>query len=223
MCIAFWTFNQDPKDDEYDFILAFNRDEHFERPTRGFHIWTDTSSSVDVYAPKDFKPTVESQRGAWIGVNRHGHLAFLTNYREPVYHHSGAISRGALVRDFLLGKTSSEEDTFKEGIISATDYAQIVYKNRHQYDGFNLMLFDLRPGCKQAVYVTNRNSNMDDTLKADTSHPGGPGSIEFLDCGNDIQGLSNSTLSNIWPKVGHGVQCFRKLFSDIPVTTSNET
>ncbi|KAJ1766623.1 hypothetical protein LPJ74_005784, partial [Coemansia sp. RSA 1843] len=122
-------FIQNPKQDEYDFILAFNRDEYFERPTKGFHIWPDVST--EVYAPKDLKPEVESQRGSWLGVNRHGHLAFLTNHREPSYHHDGMISRGALVRDFLLDKNPSEKDTANNGSISAVDYAKIVYENRH--------------------------------------------------------------------------------------------
>ncbi|KAJ2844027.1 hypothetical protein GGI22_007014, partial [Coemansia erecta] len=153
MCIAFWAFNQDSAEDEYDFILAFNRDGPFERPTKGFHIWSDVSA--DIYAPKDLKPPTESQRGAWIGVNRHGHLALLTNYREPFNSHDGRISRGTLVRGFLLGKSPSDEDTAKNGMIDPIEYARIVYQNRHKYDGFNLMLFDLRPGCTQAVYVTN--------------------------------------------------------------------
>ncbi|KAJ2513938.1 hypothetical protein H4217_006039 [Coemansia sp. RSA 1939] len=220
MCIAFWTFNKDPKEDEYSFILAFNRDEYFDRPTRDFHIWEGTSE--DVYAPKDLKPPDEAQRGSWLGVNRHGHLAFLTNFREQQFHHDGMISRGALVRDFLLGgePPSKEGRNAQNNSLSVMDYAKRVYENRHRYDGFNLVLFDLRPGSTQAVYVTNRGSSNDGNnnphgSKAQMDDDNSPGLIRVLDCNTgDVMGLSNSTLSNPWPKVSRGIDRFSKLLSD---------
>ncbi|KAJ2654186.1 hypothetical protein IWW48_006267 [Coemansia sp. RSA 1200] len=217
MCIAFWTFNKDPKEDEYSFILAFNRDEYFDRPTRGFHIWKGTSE--DVYAPKDLKPPDEAQRGSWLGVNRHGHLAFLTNFREQQFHHDGMISRGALVRDFLLGgEPSKEGSNTQNDSASVMDYAKRVYENRHRYDGFNLVLFDLRPGFTQAVYVTNRGNNSDNNCPHGSEaqmDDSSPGLIRVLDYNTgDVMGLSNSTLSNPWPKVSRGIDQLSKLLSD---------
>ncbi|KAJ1940049.1 hypothetical protein EC988_007147, partial [Linderina pennispora] len=54
MCIAFWVLNS-ASDTEHcpDLVLAFNRDEYLERPTKGFHTW---EAHPNIFAPKDLKP-----------------------------------------------------------------------------------------------------------------------------------------------------------------------
>ncbi|KAJ1998765.1 hypothetical protein GGI04_004858 [Coemansia thaxteri] len=196
MCIVFWRLLDSHAvsrtNSPYRLVLAFNRDEYFDRPTRGFHIWPSQSN---IYAPQDLRPLDEAQRGSWLGVNRQGRLALLTNFREPdaaLSHHDNMISRGALVRDFLLhvpvtpgGQTLANKE-------SVWDYAQGVFDERQSYDGFNLVLFDLK--APEVVYVTNRGA--------------AGGEIKRIESGC-VVGLSNSTIDNeSWPKVRLGKAAF---------------
>ncbi|KAJ2306047.1 hypothetical protein IWW54_004873, partial [Coemansia sp. RSA 2705] len=206
MCIAFWRLdNQAEASGGYSLVLAFNRDEYFNRPTQGFHIWKDRPY---ICAPLDLKPSNEAHRGSWIGVNRQGRLAFLTNFREQVPHHQDKISRGALVRDYLLespvtpGGQRLNTDGSNGSI--AMEYAQRVFEEREQYDGFNLVLFDLSLERKGAVYVTNRGNNED----------GSRGSMRVLDQGQHM-GLSNSTIDSPWPKVVRGTSKFSQTLGEL--------
>ncbi|KAJ1945154.1 hypothetical protein FBU59_002393 [Linderina macrospora] len=198
MCIAFWVLNTtttSDTEDTHDLVLAFNRDEYLERPTKGFHAW---EAHPNIFAPKDLKPDDESHRGSWIGVNRQGRLALLTNFREPVPHHDGKISRGALVRDFLLNKPVTPGGQTVDIDKGIREYAEAIFNERQRYDGFNLVLMDLVPGRRQAVYVTNRGA---------VGHDGQPGTIANVGDGG-VAGLSNSTIDNPWPKVVKGRQQF---------------
>ncbi|KAJ2726632.1 hypothetical protein GGI07_000355 [Coemansia sp. Benny D115] len=178
MCVTFWTTSFS----DYDLVLAFNRDEFFGRPTQGFHRWAEHPG---VFAPKDLQPESESQRGSWIGLNTETRrLAMLTNFREPHYHTTNKISRGALVRNFLLSQCTVDE------------YAHSVYADRRHYDGFNLVLFDLSTKPVNAVYLTNRGN-------------GDAGELRRVE-DKRVVGLSNSTLGNPWPKVERGREAFLK-------------
>ncbi|KAJ2258840.1 hypothetical protein GGI13_000393 [Coemansia sp. RSA 455] len=170
MCIVFW--KQFDETHPYRLILAFNRDEFFSRPTLGFHHW---STSPSIFAPQDLLPPTP-QRGTYIGAQGN-RLAFLTNFRETPSLNPSKISRGALVRDYLLSQESAQ------------DYAQRVFGQRQNYDGFNLVLFDLNV----VVYVTNRGYE--------------EGTVKVLS-GGDVMGLSNATIDDMWPKVEHGKKAF---------------
>ncbi|KAJ2815161.1 hypothetical protein GGI24_006145, partial [Coemansia furcata] len=91
------------------------------------------------------------------------------------------ISRGALVRDYLLSKQS------------ALDYARMVYEQGGDYAGFNLVLFDL--DTNQTVYVANRGY-------------GGQGTVKVV--GGGVMGLSNATIDDVWPKVEQGREAFAR-------------
>ncbi|KAJ1792074.1 hypothetical protein GGH19_002487 [Coemansia sp. RSA 1807] len=213
MCIAIWKLDDKAEaTGDYSLVLAFNRDEYFDRPTRGFHIW---ESKPNICAPLDLKPTDEAHRGSWIGVNRKGRLAFLTNFRELVPHHDGKISRGALVRDFLLDDLvtpgGQHVQTHSSNRDTVIEYAEKVYNERELYDGFNLVLFDLLSEHKTAVYVSNRGQNED----------GSRGSMCELDQGQVI-GLSNSTIDNPWPKVSRGCDRFAHTLSGLRSFANND-
>ncbi|KAJ2491088.1 Transport and Golgi organization protein 2 [Coemansia sp. RSA 2052] len=190
MCIVFWKLldsdSTETHHHHHRLVLAFNRDEFFDRPTRSFHHWKETPA---VFAPQDLQPPAP-QRGTYLGINLHGHLALLTNFREAVLHpplQTNKISRGALVRDFLFLNSHPS---------AAWDYAQTVYEQRHQYDGFNLVLFDLLSG-SPPVYVTNRG------------YEGGEGVVMRLESRGSVVGLSNSTVDDgSWPKVRDGREAF---------------
>ena len=77
----------------YPVILVANRDEFFSRPTASCRYWDD---APQVLAGRDLQAG-----GTWLGVNRQGKLAALTNYRQGVQHNTQAHSRGQLPSNFL--------------------------------------------------------------------------------------------------------------------------
>jgi uncharacterized protein with NRDE domain len=78
--------------------------------------------------------------GTWLGVNRAGRFAAITNVREPGKENPNARSRGLLVSAFL------------EGHCSAEDYAAELMNSATTYNGFNLLFGDARA----VYYFSNR-------------------------------------------------------------------
>jgi len=112
-------------------LLVANRDEFHARPTAPAGWWGGASSGV--LGGRDLQAG-----GGWLGVNRAGCMAALTNFREvPV---TGKRSRGELVRRFLTGEQSAAES------------ARQLHSERDEFAGFNLLLADAR----QLFYVSNR-------------------------------------------------------------------
>ena len=102
-------------------LLLANRDEFHARPTSALHWWPD----APVLAGRD-----EQAGGTWLGVNRRGQLAALTNYRDPLNNRADAPSRGALVSEFLAGNDS------------AHTYLDRLLDRCPDYNPFNLLVFD---------------------------------------------------------------------------------
>jgi uncharacterized protein with NRDE domain len=105
--------------EDYPLMLAANRDEFFARPTAPATFWQDHSA---ILAGRDLL-----QGGTWLGLVRSGRLAAVTNYRDGRRERVGRLSRGWLVRDYLL---SDQEPTAFLAQVRAT---------AKQYDGFNLI------------------------------------------------------------------------------------
>lgn len=119
MCLILISFQQHS---DYPFILAANRDEYYKRPTQDAEFWEDAPA---ILGGRDLKHS-----GTWLGVDRHGRVAAVTNYREPSEEKTGVISRGLLVSNFL------------QGDLAAEDYLKSTIEDKHKYDGFNLLLGD---------------------------------------------------------------------------------
>ncbi|MCP4236515.1 MAG: NRDE family protein, partial [Aestuariibacter sp.] len=66
---------------DYPLVVIANRDEFYARPTRAAHWWDD---EPDIFAGRDL-----TAGGTWLGINRRGRFAAVTNFREP-----GAMSPG---------------------------------------------------------------------------------------------------------------------------------
>lgn len=115
MCIAVFQWNPDA---ETPLLLAANRDEHFERPTRSMHWWPQ----ANILAGQDLKAD-----GAWLGVTRQGRFALVTNIRNPELRKAGAPSRGQLVRSYLEETQSASEFVSAQAAVAA------------HYEGFNLL------------------------------------------------------------------------------------
>lgn len=119
MCLILFSWKQHP---DYKLILAANRDEFYKRPTAPANFWED---NPNILAGRDLQG-----HGTWIGVNAHGKIAALTNYRDPKNIDPNAISRGELTVNYLKEKISPQEylDTLKE--------------TAGNYNGFNLIVGD---------------------------------------------------------------------------------
>ena len=127
MCLITFAYNIHPK---YKLILAANRDEFYARPTQVAHWWEDHPK---VLGGRDLEAG-----GTWMGMNKNGRFAAVTNYRDLKNIKTDAKSRGKLTTDFILNNLSPEE------------YAIDVHKEGSQYNGFNLLLMD-----EEIAYASN--------------------------------------------------------------------
>jgi uncharacterized protein with NRDE domain len=106
---------------EFPLVVAANRDEYFSRPAELLTRW---SSAPTIVAGRDL-----TAGGTWLGLSEDGRFAALTNCRTgSVSSAPGALSRGAIVRDFLLGH---------DAIVNAVASGALVHQSG--YGGFNLI------------------------------------------------------------------------------------
>ena len=136
MCILFIAVNQHP---DYPLIVAANRDEFFERPTQASAFWRDYPYLL---AGKDLRAG-----GTWMGINRRGKLAALTNIRDPERIDPDALSRGELVSHYLQGSPDSES------------YLSRLSDEGDNYNGFNLLFGDW-----SNLYVFNNHTLQSEKL-----------------------------------------------------------
>lgn len=129
MCLILLAFKIDQ---QYPLIVAANRDEYFDRPTRAVHYWSDH--------PKIFGGRDLQEQGTWMGVTTTGRFAAVANWSRNNERASGYRSRGDLVRDFLLTKSKSLE--FVRSI------------NNSEYRGCNLIVYD---GVSLAYWSNHEN------------------------------------------------------------------
>lgn len=129
MCLILLSFQQNA---DFPLALAANRDEFYARPAAPLEWWKD---SGDILAGRDL-----AEGGTWLGVNRYGQFAAVTNYREPGKDQKGKKSRGLLVRDFL---EAGEADA----------YALKLQATAGDYNGFNLFFGD----GQRVFYFSNRS------------------------------------------------------------------
>lgn len=116
MCLLAFRLNSHPR---YKLILMANRDEEYGRPTAPAAFWKDAPG---VLAGRDLE-----QMGTWLGINRQGKVAALTNYRDFSLPVKGARSRGDIVTSYLRSDTGSDE------------FLQRLHEERQQYTGFNVL------------------------------------------------------------------------------------
>ena len=83
MCLILLGLDVHP---DHSLIVAANRDEFYDRPTAGAGFWTDAPG---VLAGRDLKAG-----GTWLGMDRRGRFAAVTNYRQG-QREGDAPARGA--------------------------------------------------------------------------------------------------------------------------------
>jgi uncharacterized protein with NRDE domain len=121
MCLILFAYKVHPS---YNLILAANRDEFYERPSSAADFWED---APQVLAGLDLQ-----EGGTWMGIDRAGRFAAITNYRDPASWKNNAPSRGELVSSYLCGNQSPEE------------YLDKVSRQGQLYNGYNLIVGDRR-------------------------------------------------------------------------------
>jgi uncharacterized protein with NRDE domain len=125
VCLILLAWQAHPR---FPVVLAANRDEFFARPATPAAWW----ATPPMLAGRDL-----SAGGSWLGVDRRGRFAALTNYRDPTAARGDAPSRGALVAGALASAQPVR--------------AQLAELQRRArlYNGFNLLFSD---GQELAVY-----------------------------------------------------------------------
>ena len=121
MCLILFAWRAHPV---HALVVAANRDEYFERPSRAAAFWDD---APEVLAGRDL-----TAQGTWLGVTRAGRFASITNYRNPAERMATAPSRGRLVTDFLT-----------QGDRPSAYFAGIAPQAR-TYNGFSMLAADRR-------------------------------------------------------------------------------
>ncbi|MGH7580669.1 MAG: NRDE family protein [Gemmatimonadales bacterium] len=139
MCLVLIALDSHP---DYSLIVAANRDEFYDRPTAPAGFWDDAPA---VLAGRDLKAG-----GTWLGIDRRGRFAAVTNYRQGRREASAERSRGHLVRDFLTTA------------IGAAETIERARADAALYNGFNLIVGDAR----ELLYFSNREG------RARTLEPG---------------------------------------------------
>lgn len=107
----------------YPLVLLANRDEYFDRPFEGPALRDEEHG---ILAPRDLRAG-----GTWLGVNRAGLVAAITNRRGP--QPEGLRSRGLLVHEVLVYESAAAGAAWVQAHLKETPYA-----------GFNLLLADGR-------------------------------------------------------------------------------
>ncbi len=164
MCLIIFAHQFHP---DYPLLLAANRDEFHARPTAPSQFWPE---APDLLAGRDLQAG-----GTWMGINRSGRFAAITNFRDPRQSAPAPRSRGELPTRWL-------RDTSETGP-TAEDYLAAVAADSASYAGFNLLI-----GSGDAIWYY---SNAGQAAAPRKLTPG-------------LYGLSNASLDTPWPKVNLG-------------------
>lgn len=197
MCVGFWSLEHP----DYALILCTNRDEFLSRPTmaaqfHSFGLSTECDSQQgSVLSGRDLLAG-----GSWLGINRYGRVALLTNITGPPS--KSGSSRGDLVTPFLLSDPASSFD----------DELMKLNQRDPKFAGFNLLLLSPSPRDSQtlsfdAAFVTNHGAGgaiKSRRLSADER------SVAGMSNGVDGQG------GNEWPKVQHGIKHLKEYLRTLP-------
>lgn len=129
MCIAYLSIKKHP---EWPLFIAANRDEFHQRKALAAAPWENNPGII---------AGIDGEAGGtWLGINKNGRFALLTNYRDIHSIIPDAPSRGYLVSEYLQGDTT------------ALDYASAILTKAAQYNAFNLVV----GSPDKSVYISNR-------------------------------------------------------------------
>jgi uncharacterized protein with NRDE domain len=153
--------------DQYPFVFVGNRDEYHARPSAAADWWQD---APHVLAGRDLVAG-----GSWLGINRRGAFAVVTNRPDLPAPEQGSLSRGALVTQQLTDGQAYP------------DWLAQLELDSQRYGGFSLLAGTINP---QAGGELNCYSGGN-----------GVGKLEALTVKPGVFGLSNTALEDSWPKL----------------------
>ncbi len=116
MCLLVFALQQHK---QFPFILIANRDEYYSRPSLSAKFWEDFP---DVLAGRD-----QLAYGTWLGINRNGRIAAVTNHEDAVDSPAMQKSRGCITTNFLTGNDDTEE------------YLAKLEQERNDYNGYGVI------------------------------------------------------------------------------------
>lgn len=129
MCLITLAFQSHPR---YPLIVVANRDEFYDRPTTPADFWSD---HPDLLAGRDLEAG-----GTWLGVNRAGNWAGVTNFRGGGP--AADLSRGELPTNYLRADAPD-----------LTQYISDMLAKSGRYSGYNLLAGNAR----ELMYLNNIN------------------------------------------------------------------
>ena len=136
MCLIIFAYQADSR---YSLVVAANRDEFFNRPTRDADFWTANGLGDHILAGKDLLAG-----GTWLGLTTSGRFAAVTNIRDPSQAEQKQKSRGELTLNFLAGSETP------------ATYCQSLSSHFNQYAGYNLLVGD----ANEMYYVNNLEAEL---------------------------------------------------------------
>uniref|UniRef100_A0A1A8LRY3 Transport and golgi organization 2 homolog n=1 Tax=Nothobranchius pienaari TaxID=704102 RepID=A0A1A8LRY3_9TELE len=140
MCIIFFKFDPRPASkNAYRLILAANRDELYNRPSKAADFWGNNN---EILSGLDLE--IGKEGGSWLGISKRGKLAAITNYME------GAPNPEAQGRGFLVSNYLMDQD------VDSYSYLKKVSTEGHLYNGFNLITAEFKAKRDTVCYYGNR-------------------------------------------------------------------
>ncbi len=119
MCVILLSLHVSSK---YPFVLAANRDEYYRRPSATAQFWSDCP---DLLGGRDLEAG-----GTWLGINRTGQFAAITNHFDPASTDIAPRSRGEIVSTFLQSDKTVDQ------------FAEQLRRSDNQYNGYGLLFGD---------------------------------------------------------------------------------
>lgn len=118
MCLVLLALYQHPA---YPIIILSNRDEYNHRKSMNANFWTE---NPNIFAG------IDEAKGTWLGINLNGNFGFITNFRNSNLNDPSKLSRGLLVKDYLMRCTE----------ISPLSFLTQISQYADDFNGFNLLL-----------------------------------------------------------------------------------
>jgi uncharacterized protein with NRDE domain len=206
MCITFIVRNW-----KYKFLLLFNRDEYFNRPTIpiGFNYDKDEKYKDQLFFPLDC-----ISGGTFLCLNiKNGNFGLLlnNNYTTIPYNPNAVLKRGDLPIDYCKGEPTDDE--------YYSTFFKILNQNKELYNGFNLLCGNMIRS--KVLYYTNNTENKG-KLQMDTSFQNMEEAAELEE---NLLGLCNACLfdkdSVFSIKTQYGKSKLEKILSE-EFTSENE-
>lgn len=169
---------------ELPFIFAGNRDEYHARSSAAAGWWDDQPATLggrDLVAG-----------GSWLGINKNGRVAVVTNRPDLQAPEQDALSRGELVSGWLASP-------------GTTNIIPQLPEHHHRYGGFSLLLGQVNPQLPLTMEQVSGGNGMP-MLQRQEVQPG-------------ISGLSNTAIESPWPKLSWLNSELEQLVAEGEVTT----